>query len=140
VKGWRDQGGWGSESLEKIRGEGVPPMDLCPAYSSRYDTPEVKAAAAANRVTEWWDGTDDRDTNRQIMVSCFLLGLPPVLDLDWMGHSMCGAELDSINPLRAFTDNSWGESAGEKGLYRLEGSKAIPDGLVIPRVATAAVT
>lgn len=34
-------------------------------------------------------------------------------------------------------DNSWGESAGDKGIYRLVGNKAKPDGLVIPKLLVA---
>ena len=73
------------------------------------------------------------------MISAFLMGLPPVLDLNWLGHSMCGCRLVSIDPLVVDADNSWGpiNDKGEKGTYRLTGSQAIPDSIVVPRVMTA---
>lgn len=134
IKGWRDQGGWGQESTQYIADHGVPLMSLCPSYSSRYDTPEVAADAAKHKTTEWWDGSDSRERNRKIMVTLFLLGQVPIIDLDWMGHSMCGCRLVSLNPLTVDADNSWGESSGNKGIYRLVGSKAVPDNIVAPRV------
>ena len=137
IKGWRDQGGWGSESLDFIAANGVPEESFCPYYRSKFDTPETRTNAALHKAIEWWDGSEDRDRNRSIMISAFLLGLPPVLDLNWLGHSMCGCNLESINPLIVNADNSWNEinDFGPDGLYRLTGNKAIPDGIVVPRVS-----
>jgi len=137
VKGWRDEGGWGASSTSEIASEGVPPADACPAYSSKYDTDAVKALAAPHKVTAWWDGTDSRDQNEQIMISAFLMGLAPVLDYDWWSHSVCGCRLVSLSPITIDIDNSWGESAGDKGIFRLQGSHAIPDSIVVPRVVKA---
>ncbi len=139
VKGWADQGGWCSESLAKIASAGVPLMSLCPSYKSSYNTAATQADAATRKVTEWWDGTEDRDQNRRIMITAFLLGMVPVLDFNWWGHSVCGCRLVSLNPLTIDIDNSWGESAGDKGIYRLTGDHAIPDNIVVPRVQSAAV-
>ncbi len=135
VKHWQDQGGWGAESLQQIASAGVPLESLCPSYKSSYDTPAVAADAATRKVIEWYDGTEDRDQNRRIMISSFLLGLPPVLDYNFLSHSMCGCVLKSINPLEVWTDNSWNaiDQYGPKGCYKLTGSKAIPDGVVTPR-------
>lgn len=138
IKGWRDQGGWGAESLERVAANGVPEMSFCPSYRSSYDTAATRANALLHKATEWWDGTDSRDQNRRIMISAFLMGLSPVLDYNWWSHSVCGCRLVSIDPLVIDIDNSWGSSAGDDGIFRLEGSKAIPDGLVIPRVTIAA--
>jgi hypothetical protein len=137
VKRWRDEGGWGAESLEQIRNAGVPTEAMCPSYKSSYDTAAVAADAATRKVIEWYDGTEDRDQNRRIMISAFLLGLAPVLDYNWLSHSMCGCVLKSINPLEVWTDNSWNDIGqyGPKGCYKLTGSKAIPDGVVVPRVS-----
>lgn len=138
IKGWRDQGGWGAASLQYVVQNGVPEMRLCPKYNSSYDTAETRANAALHKATEWWDGTNNRDQNMRIMVTAFLMGLPPVLDFNWWGHSVCGCRLVSLDPLTIDIDNSWGESMGDKGIYRLVGSKAIPDGIVVPRVSMAA--
>jgi hypothetical protein len=138
IKNYQDEGGWGAESLQFWAEKGGATLDEWPQgkVDPRYDTPAMRTAALARRVTEWWDGTDDRSTNVQIMISAFLMGFAPVLDFNWWGHSVCGCRLVSISPLVVDIDNSWGESAGDKGIYRLEGNKAIPDGIVVPRVAS----
>lgn len=139
IKRWQDQGGWGAESLAFVARSGVPTLDLCPSYSSRYATPEAAANALLHRATEWWDGTDDRETNRKIMISAFLMGLPPVLDYNHISHSMCGCRLVGLDPLTVETDNSWGPDSGTKGKMTLVGSKAVPDGIVVPRVTLPSV-
>lgn len=142
IKNYRDEGGWGAESLEFWAKSGGATLDEWPQgkVDRQYDTPAMRTAALARRVTEWWDGTDDRSQNTRIMISAFLMGLAPVLDFNWWGHSVCGCRLVTLNPLTIDIDNSWGESAGERGIYRLQGSKAIPDGIVVPRVATPTQT
>jgi hypothetical protein len=134
VKGWADQGGWGAESTGEIATAGVPSYDLCPAYKSSYDTPDTQANAALHRTLLWYDGSQDRDANRAIMISAFLLGLAPVLDFNWLSHSMCGCRVVSLNPLTIDCDNSWGMNAGNQGLYQITGDKAIPDGVCVPMV------
>ncbi len=67
------------------------------------------------------------------MVSMLLRGVPCVVDLNDMGHSMCAIDIESLNPLKIVYDNSWGEQ-GDRGLYVGSGARARPDGLVIPRV------
>lgn len=140
VKGWRDEGGWGSESTSFIAQNGVPTMDLCPSYKSSYDSAATQANAKLHTEILWYDGTDSRDQNVQIMISAFLLGVAPVLDFNWWSHSVCGCRLVSLNPLTIDIDNSWGESAGDKGIYRLTGSKAVPDNIVVPMVGMPGTT
>lgn len=133
VVNWRDQGYWGAASLKQIVEGGVPTEALCPSYKSSFDTAETRAEAATRKVTEWWDGTESIDRNRSIMITAFAMGLAPVLDYNHISHSMCGCYIESINPLVVWCDNSWGPSNGVKGLYKLTGSDAIPDGIVVPR-------
>ncbi len=141
IKGWADEGGWGQESLKFIADHGVPTMDKCPKYSSSAVASDAAENAKLHAVTEWYDGTDDRTQNTQIMISAFLLGLPCVLDLNWLGHSMAGCCLKSISPLEVWADNSWGEidQYGPKGIYVLKGSKAVPDNIVVARVSVPSV-
>ncbi len=136
VKNWRDEGGWGSESLEFISKYGAPEASLCPQYKSSYATSDVESNAAKHKVTEWWDGADDRATTKKQLITCLLLGIPCVVDLNWMGHSMCCIAIESLNPLSVVFDNSWGEQ-GDRGLYRAQGDKAIPDNITMPRVVMA---
>lgn len=136
VKNWRDQGGWGLQSVQMLASTGAPRYDLCPSYKSSYDTAATEADAANHKITEWWDGDGSTNSSKRVqqMISAFLLGLAPVLDFNWWGHSVCGCRLVSLSPLTIDIDNSWGPSAGDKGIYRLVGAKAVPDGLVIPKL------
>jgi hypothetical protein len=138
VKRWQDQGGDGSDSLAEFAKIGAPEMSLCPSYSSQYDNAATRANAALYKVTEWWDGTDNRAQNMKIMISAFLMGLAPVLDFGRLGHSMCGCRLVDLAPT-IDCDNSWGDrpDKGAKGTWRLTGSDAIPDNIVVPRVTLA---
>ena len=133
VKGWRDQGGSGDESAAFLASNGAPTMEKVPRYSSSYVNQDVVQDAAQHKITVWYDGTQSRDMNRKIMVSAFLLGGIPILDLNWLGHSMCGCRVVSLNPFVVDADNSWGEIGqfGEKGLYRLTGQHAIPDNVCV---------
>lgn len=133
-KDWRDEGGWGAESMGVVAQQGVPEYSLCPEYKSSFDNAGTQANAAQHKCTLWWDGTDNRDTNRAIMVSAFLLGLIPVLDYNWWSHSVCGCRLKSLSPLVVSIDNSWGSAAGANGIYDLQDDKAIPDSVCIPAV------
>lgn len=138
INGWRDRGGWGAASLQKATELGMPEESLCPSYDRRFDTPNTRVDAAKRKVTEWWDGTESRERNRAIMISSFLQCLPMALDYNHIAHSMCSGFLESINPLVIYCDNSWGASSGVlNGMMKLQGSKAIPDGIVVPRVLMA---
>jgi len=136
ANGWKNQGGWCTLSLGALADVGAVLMDDCPDFSRSFDTAANAEKAKKRRAIEWYDGSESRDRNRAIMISAFLLGLSPVLDLNWMAHSMCGCYLESINPLVVYADNSWGaiDQYGPKGLYKLAGNRAIPDGAVVPRI------
>jgi hypothetical protein len=133
IKGWRDQGGWGLESLEYAVNHGIPKMELCPDYSRSYDTPATRADAALRKVLEWWDGGDDPERNWQIRKTCNALNIPCVCDYNRIRHSMCGPfVLPDLSG--SMDDNSWSPNSGEKGMYRQMGRNARPNGIVVPRV------
>lgn len=134
IKNWRDEGGWGAASLSEAVSVGVATDADCPAYQSQYDTPATRAKAADNKVTSWWDGTEDHNLNTQIAISMLLQSVPCVVDLNDMGHSMCCIDIKSLNPLTLVYDNSWGTVGDPDGLYYGTGARARPDGLVVPRV------
>jgi hypothetical protein len=137
IKGYRDEGGWGSESLEFISQNGIPDSKFWPqqSMSRSNDTPEMRANAALHKVTEWMD-LEPR--NKAQLVTCLLLNIPVVVDYNWWSHSVCAMDLVSLNPFRIRIWNSWGDSWSENGSGILEGSKAIPDGQIAPRVSIAA--
>jgi len=143
IKNYRNQGGWNQQSLKFCCDVGVATLLEWPqgarGPSARvYDTPEMRASAAKRIVTEFRDGTDSREQNKKIMVSAFLRGEAPALDYNHIGHSLAGCRLVSLNPLIVDCDNSWGETSGTKGLYRLQGRDAIPDGISVATVRMAA--
>ncbi len=135
VKAWRDEGGWGLESAQQISDHGVPDMALCPSYSSKYDTDAVAQAAKKHLMLQFYDGTDDPATNQDIQESAALLGFSWAEDHNWWSHSVCGCYLKDLGVV--VIDNSWSESAGDKGLYTLEGAHARPDNIVVCCVVAA---
>jgi Papain family cysteine protease len=142
IKNYRDEGGWGSQSLEWIAKNGVPTSKTWPqqSMSPANDTPEMRAEAALHKVTEWMDG-DPRSIDQ--LVTCLLLNIPVVSDFNWWGHSVCSMDLVDVDPkrlpgsLRTLILNSWGDSWSQNGAGVLEGNKAIPDGMIMPRVIQA---
>lgn len=133
IKNYRDEGGWGAESLEFIASRGIPTSQYWPqqSMSRSNDKPETWANAAENKVVEWMDG---EDRNKAQLVTALLSGLPCVVDYNWWSHSVCALDLVSLSPFRVRIWNSWGDSWSENGTGLLEGNKAIPDGLIVPRV------
>jgi hypothetical protein len=136
IKGYRDEGGWGAESLEWIAENGIPTSEFWPqqSMSRTNDNPAMRANAKLHKFTEWMD-LDPRNMKAQL-VTCLLLGLPVVSDFDWWSHSVCTIDLVSVSPFRTRIWNSWGDSWSENGTGVLEGSKAIPDGALAARVMT----
>lgn len=133
--GWRNQGGWGAQSLASAAKVGTVPMEFCPQFSSGYDTAANRSLAGKRKVIEWFDGSQDTSRNRAMAISAFLLGPPPVLDFNALAHSMAGCRLVALKPrLIIDCDNSWSstEQHGAKGTYRLVEPKI--NGIVVPRI------
>jgi hypothetical protein len=139
IKGYRDEGGWGAESLEFIAERGIPTSQFWPqqSMSRANDKPETWANAAQHKFTEWMD-LEPR--NKAQLVTCLLSGIPVVIDLNWWGHSVCALDLVSLAPFRTRIWNSWNDTWSENGTGILEGQRAIPDGQIAPRVSTPSQT
>jgi hypothetical protein len=137
IKNFRDQGGWGAESLAFIAERGIPTSEFWPqkSMSRSNDNPKTWENAAKHKFTEWMD-LDPSDMKRQL-VTCLLLGIPVVSDFNWWGHSVCSIDLVSLNPFRTRIWNSWGDSWSANGTGILEARRAIPDAAIAPRVMTA---
>lgn len=139
IKNYRNRGGWGAESLEWIAANGIPTSQYWPqqAHDPKYDTPEMRQNAALHKVTEWMD-LDPKNMKAQL-VTCLLLGIPVVSDFNWWSHSVCALDLVSLNPFQILIWNSWSDSWSNNGTGILNGSRAIPDGAIAPRVMTASL-
>jgi hypothetical protein len=146
IKDYRDEGGWGAQSMDWIVANGCPVSEFWPQQgtSRKHDTPAMRENAKLHRVTEgWWDLADaqyDRNLSWDQVMTCLLNRIPVVVDYNWWGHSVCAADPVETSPgkfgVRIW--NSWGDGWSENGMGVLEGSKAVPDGSVAPRVIQAA--
>ncbi len=138
IKGYRDQGGWGAESLEWIAENGLPTSATWPqqSMSRSNDNPAMRAEAKKHRFTEWMDLAESGSLVKQQLVTCLLLGLPVVVDYSWWSHSICALDLVSLSPFQIRIWNSWGDSWSANGTGILEGSKAIPNGALAAMVMT----
>lgn len=140
IKNYRDEGGWCTQALDFIAKRGIASEEFWPqrSVSKSNDTPQMWQNAALHKVEQWWDISDNRETAKRQMATLLLLNDPVQTDHNWWGHSICTMRLISWNPFKTMIWNSWGESWSDRGMGILEGSKAIPDGAVAPRVVTAA--
>lgn len=140
IKDYRDQGGWGAESLEWIAAHGLPTSVTWPqqSMSRSNDNPAMRAEAAKHKFTEWMDLAGSGPLVKQQIVTALLCGLPVVVDYNWWSHSVCAIDLVSLDPFRIRIWNSWGDSWSANGTGILEGSKAIPNGALAARVMTPA--
>lgn len=148
IKNFRDQGGWGAESLEFIAERGIPTSKTWPQQSMARsnDNPNTWVEAANYKVTEWMD-LDPQNMEDQFF-TCLLLGIPVVADYNWWGHSVCAIEINNIDvdsngrinyrTLEGDIWNSWGDSWSQNGVGALQGRRFIPDSAIAPRAMLAA--
>lgn len=139
IKGYRDEGGWGQESLEFIASRGVPSSKFWPqrSMSQQNDRPETWADAANHKITRWMAVK----TKRQL-ATCLCNNVPVVSDFNWWSHSVCTVQLKAWgtngDQLKTTIWNSWGDGWSANGMGDLEGGKALPDDMVAPCSVTAA--
>lgn len=145
VKKYQDQGGWGALSLDFIEKNGQPGTDLWPqlGVDPKYDTPAMRAAAAANKVTADWADINasmwERTMPFDLVATLLLSDVPVVADYNWWGHSVCLMELVEVEPnsFGVLGLNSWGDQFGDVGEFTLRENKAVPDGAVAPMSVAA---
>jgi hypothetical protein len=139
IKNYRNEGGWGEESLKFIAERGVPTSEFWPQQSTKRgnDNPQTWENAAFHRFTgEWMALSSNASERKKQLITCLLLNIPVVSDFNWWSHSVATADLVSIEPFRTRVWNSWADSWSDAGMGILEGSKALPDDALAPRVIT----
>jgi hypothetical protein len=140
IKGFRDEGGFGAESLQFIADKGIPSAQQWPmqSMSKANDNPATWANALLHKCLKWVQCAQDAATRRMQVATASLLGLPVVVDYNWWSHSICLLRILSSTSTRIW--NSWGDSWSNNGVGDLAGSKAWPDDAVIPYIEVASQT
>lgn len=139
IKNFRDEGGWGAESLEWMAVNGCATSQFWPQQSmSQANLNDAEKANAKLHVYSEWMDLDPGQMKAQL-VTCLLMGIPVVTDFNWWSHSVCTIDLVSLSPFTTRIWNSWGDSWSENGTGLLTGNKAMPDSAIAPRVIKASV-
>lgn len=141
IKNYRNEGGWGQEAIEHMSRVGLVPEVLWPSnwwQDARYNTPGNMAIASKYRVSEWWELTP-RDIHEKFAL--LLRRIPLTSGYNWWGHQTTDEDpvwLDGAPAIRM--RNSWTmdwPQPGSRGYAILQGSRALADDCIAPRVAFA---
>lgn len=127
IKNFRNEGGWGDESLKWCVEEGVCSQKEWPqaAIDRRYLTEAARAEAKKNRITSYWDVP----SSLQWTLSLVVQGIPCPVAFDWWSHLVCAmfGTYYGANDYGLIILNSWSTSYGDRGFGELRGSRANPD-------------
>ena len=140
IKGFRNNGGWGTEALKWIVANGINLDSEWPtnAIDRRYYTEENKAKAAKRKITEWYDIAPGSFEQK---VSCAFHGILVPSGYSWWGHEICGGFKIRQIGRDAFTSiemNSWGLWGNERdGFCELSEGKASGGDMLALRVVDA---
>lgn len=136
IKGYRNQGGWGTQAIKYIIEHGVADEEHWPqnAINRKYFEPS-RANAAECKVTEWFDIGDRRF---DVKVSACLHNMPVPSGYSWMGHEMCTLRILALDGRDRFgcEDLNSYSSSGKFNPYLLSESKGTADDACCPRVTT----
>lgn len=142
IKGFRDEGGWGALGLDYAMKNGIPTVDFWKekSMSQSNNTPEMRANALENKISEDWSDQAqspyDRQLTRGQLATLLFANIPVVVDFNWWSHSVLALRWVRISKGNwgLLILNSWTDSWENKGMSILEGSHAKPDGAVGMRV------
>lgn len=127
IKNYRDEGGWGQESLQFIADRGVPTSQFWPQQSMNRanDNPATWADAAKHKAVRWYDMDPDRIWIQ--MASSLARNWPTINDYNRWSHSVNGARIKDLKGRIHTIWNSWSDSWKDLGMGDLEGSGWFPD-------------
>jgi len=106
IKNFRDEGGWGAQSLDFITQRGVPDEKYWPqqSMSRANDNPQTWKNAAFHKVTEGWIDLAVAQYDRKLSfdqeITLLLSDVPVVKDENWWGHSILGLDAVDGNALK----------------------------------------
>lgn len=127
IKNFRNEGGWGEDSLKWCVEEGVPDQEYWPqaAINRKYLTPEAKADAQRNKITSYWDVP----SSLQWTLSLVVQGIACPVAFNWWSHLVCACfgVYHGAGDFGLIILNSWSTSWGDRGFGELRGSRANPD-------------
>jgi hypothetical protein len=115
IKHYKDEGGWGAQSLDFVTERGVPSDKFWPMKSRdrSNDKPETWANAALHKVTQGWVDLQaaqyDRNLTFAQVATLLLCNVPCVGDFNWWGHSVCLLDLVDGSQQRHMTRSSSGK-------------------------------
>ncbi len=95
IKNYRDEGGWGAQSLDFVMEKGVATVQFWPEKSvdRSNDNPEMWANAALHKVTEGFADMQaaqyDRNLTEDQSMTLLLTRAPLIGDFNFWGHSVC---------------------------------------------------
>lgn len=98
IKDYRNEGGWGALATDFLIKRGCPTSKYWPQQSTNRanDNPDTWADAAQYKATEYYMdniAVYDRNISFAQAATALLLNYPCVLDYNWWGHSVAGADL-----------------------------------------------
>ncbi len=140
IKGYRDEGGWGAESVDWQVANGCPTSKTWPqqSMSRSNDNAAMRAEAALYKPTGVW--ADMQPNDNRALATCLCKDDPVVFDSNRWSHSICACRLIAWGPngrnLKVQIWNSWGDDwrsgTNEPGMGILPSSDsgASPDGQV----------
>lgn len=136
IKGYRNQGGAGTEALAYMSDYGIFPTIMWPnaAIDRRYYTQEGKQTALSYRTTEWWELGNIRELNSYLMLrrGAASVGYP------WWSHEVSVVEPIVLDGVIAHRDrNNYGMGYGYKGFFIVRGSRMQFDECIAPAVMVA---
>lgn len=141
VKGYRDQGGWNSQSVDFASKNGVASVEYWgeKSMSRSNDTAEMRANAKLHMALEYMDLDNGGERLKRQIATCLLNNIPIATDYNWWGHSVMAGRLISWRPFKTRILNSWARWS-DRGWGDLEGSRAIPNGAIAIFVSTPSLS